>query len=144
MSDLPKDCIAPKEPPFTRTGVDYFGLMEVKCCRITEKRYGVIFTCMAIACSLDTNSGINAITRFIAQRGQVRSIRSDNRTNFVTADKELKEGIGKWNHQKIAEMLHQKDIKCEFNPQVGSHFTGVLERHIRTPRKIIFSLLKEQ
>ncbi|XP_070578819.1 uncharacterized protein [Ptychodera flava] len=151
MSDLPKDRITPEEPPFTRTGVDYFGPLEVKRGRVTEKRYGAIFTCMAtravhleVACSLDTDSCINAIRRFIARRGQVRSIRSDNGTNFVAADKELKESIRRWNQEKIAEMLHQQDIKWEFNPPAGSHFGGVWERHIRTIRKIIFSLLKEQ
>ncbi|XP_070535105.1 uncharacterized protein [Ptychodera flava] len=151
MSDLPKDRITPEEPPFTRTGVDYFGPLEVKRGRVTEKRYGAIFTCMAtravhleVACSLDTDSCINAIRRFIARRGQVKSIRSDNGTNFIAADKELKESIRRWNQEKIAEMLHQQDIKWEFNPPAGSHFGGVWERHIRTIRKIIFSLLKEQ
>ncbi|XP_070569455.1 uncharacterized protein [Ptychodera flava] len=97
---------------------------EVKRGRVTEKRYGAIFTCMAtravhleVACSLDTDSCINAIRRFIARRGQVRSIRSDNGTNFVAADKELKESIRRWNQEKIAEMLHQQDIKWEFNPK---------------------------
>ncbi|XP_070543800.1 uncharacterized protein [Ptychodera flava] len=101
MSDQPKDRITPKEPQFTRTGVDYLRPMVVKRSHVTEQRYGVIFTCMAvhleIAFSLDTDSCINAIRRFIAQRGQVKFIRSDNRTNFVAADKELKESIGKWN-----------------------------------------------
>ncbi|XP_070541092.1 uncharacterized protein [Ptychodera flava] len=91
MSDLPRDHITPEEPPFTRTGVDYFGPMDVKRGRVTEKR-------------------------FIAQRGHVRSIRSGNWTNFVVADKELKESIRRWNQEKIAEKLHQQDIKLEFNP----------------------------
>ncbi|XP_070549472.1 uncharacterized protein [Ptychodera flava] len=123
MSDLPKDRITPEELPFTRTGVDYFRPMEVKYGRITEKRYGMIFTCMATraahleeAWSLDTDLCINGIRKFIAGRGQVRSIRSDNGTNFIAADKELKESINRWNQEKIAEMLHQQDIKWEFNP----------------------------
>lgn len=43
------------------------------------KKYGVIFTCLAIravhrevASSLDTDACLNAIRRFIAKRGQVR------------------------------------------------------------------------
>ena len=60
------------------------------------KRYGVIFTCLAmravhleISHSLDTNSFILALRRLIARRGQVKEIRSDNGTNFVGGEKEL-------------------------------------------------------
>ncbi|XP_070579287.1 uncharacterized protein [Ptychodera flava] len=119
MSDLPRDCITTEEPPFTHTGVDYFGPMEVKHGRATEKR------------------------RFIAQRGQVRSIRSDNRTNFVATDKELKESIRRQNQEKIAETLYKQDITWDSTP-AASYFGGVREHHIRTIRKILFSLLKEQ
>lgn len=57
------------------------------------KRYGVIFTCLAsravhlkVAASLDTDSYINALRRFIARRGHVKKIRSDN---CVGAEREL-------------------------------------------------------
>ena len=47
MADLPIDRITPDEAPFNRTGVDYFGPIEVKRGRVTVKRYGAIFTCVA-------------------------------------------------------------------------------------------------
>ncbi|XP_065939453.1 uncharacterized protein [Magallana gigas] len=90
MANLPKDRIVPDEPPFSRVGVDYFGPFEVKQKRSRVKRYGVIFTCFAsravhleVAASLDTDSYINALRRFIARRGQVKKIRSDNGTLLV-------------------------------------------------------------
>ena len=151
MADLPIDRVTPDEAPFNRTGVDYFGPIEVKRGRVTVKRYGAIFTCMTtravhleVAHSLDTDSCINALRRFIARRGQVKLIRSDNGTNFVGANRELREEIKKWNQSKIADALNQHGIKWEFNPPAGSHFGGVWERHIRTIRKILFSLSKEQ
>lgn len=48
MADLPSERVTPNEPPFTRVGVDYFGPFEVKSRRSIVKRYGVIFTCLAI------------------------------------------------------------------------------------------------
>ena len=46
MASLPKERLALCEPPFTNTGVDYFGPMNVKRGRVTEKRWGCIFTCL--------------------------------------------------------------------------------------------------
>lgn len=72
MANLPKDRLLPDKPPFTNTGVDFFGPFEVSrgCSKV--KRYGVLFTCLTtravhleVAHSLDTSSCINALRRFI-------------------------------------------------------------------------------
>lgn len=84
------------------------------------KRYGFIFTCLAIrevAASLDTDSFINALRWLIAQRGQVLELHLDNGTNFIEADRELKKAIQEWNITKIEGALLQRGIKWTFNPQ---------------------------
>ena len=48
MADLPVDRLTPDQPPFTSVGVDYFGPFQGKRRRSLVKRYGVIFTCLAI------------------------------------------------------------------------------------------------
>ena len=46
MADLPNSRLGYQQPPFTNTGVDYFGPMLVRHGRKTEKRYGMVFTCL--------------------------------------------------------------------------------------------------
>ena len=151
MADLPCDRIVPDEPPFTRVGVDYFGPFEVKSRRSMVKRYGVIFTCLAIraihievAQSLDTDSFINALRRFIARRGQVKEMRSDNGTNFTGAERELKAAVELWNQKQVSDVMLQRGIKWSFNPPAGSHHGGSWERLIRSIRKVLNSTLKVQ
>ena len=141
----------PSEPPFSRVGVDCFGPLNVRRGRSVVKRYGVLFTCLSIraihievAHTLGTNSFINALRRFIARRGQPLQMRSDNGGNFVRGEKELREAVHDWNQDKIHKFLLAKNIKWSFNRATGSHYGGVWERCIRTVRKVMGALAKEQ
>ncbi len=94
MADLPEERVTGDRPPFFNRGVDYFGPFVTKHGRKTEKRYRVIFSCLAtrtvhleISNTLDTSSFIAALRRFISHRGTVNMLRSDNGTNFVGANK---------------------------------------------------------
>lgn len=151
MADMPRERIIPDLPPFTNVGVDYFGPIEVKRGRAMVKRYGVIFTCMAsravhleVAYSLDTDSCINAIRRFVCRRSQVSSLRSDNGTNFVGAERELREALAAIDQSKIRGTLLQKGIDWKFNTPAASHHGGVWERLIRMVRRVLFSVLRQQ
>lgn len=151
MADLPSDRVTVDFPPFTMVGMDYFGPMEVKRGRNTVKRYGVIFTCLTcravhleVAHSLDTDSCINAIRRFVCRRGQVKEIRSDNGTNFISANRELKQVLQNLNQDKIQSALRQDGIKWTFNPPHGAHHGGVWERLVQQVKKILCSVMKQQ
>ncbi|KAL4009499.1 hypothetical protein ACER0C_003351 [Sarotherodon galilaeus] len=151
MADLPRDRVLPDDPPFTNCGVDYFGPYEIKRGRSTVKRYGVIFTCLTtraihleMAASLDTDSFIHALRRFIARRGQIKILRSDNRTNFIGAERELKRAIAEWNVSKIEDHLKQQGIQWTFNPPSGPHHGGVWERLLKSVKKILNVTLRLQ
>ena len=150
MAPLPADRVTPDEPPFTRVGVDYFGPIIVKRGRSNVKRYGALFTCLQIrashlemAESLETDAFINVLRRFIARRGQVKVIRSDNGTNFVGAEKEIKESIEAWNDE-ANDFCQIRGIEWKFNAPGASHHGGVWERMIRSARKILLSLTEQQ
>ncbi|XP_038062578.1 uncharacterized protein LOC119733069 [Patiria miniata] len=151
MGDLPAARVTPDNPPFTSVGVDYFGPVYVKQGRSHIKRYGCIFTCLSmrvvhleVAHSLDTDAFINALRRFIARRGKPQIIMSDNGTNFVGGERELRESLDDLNQRRVSDFLLQQGIRWQFNPPTASHMGGVWERIIRSVSKILRYLLKEQ
>lgn len=151
MADLPEARVTAGKPPFTRVGVDCFGPFFVKRGRSYPKRYGVLFTCLVtravhieVAHNLDTDSFLNALRRFMARRGQPEEIRSNNGTNFVGGERELRAAIQAWNQQRIDAFLVQKNVKWLFNPPKGSHHGGVWERCICTVWKVLNAIPKEQ
>lgn len=151
MADLPEERLMPDNPPFHSVGIDYFGPLTVKLNRSHLKRYGVIFTCLAtravhfeIAHSLNTDSFLAAFTRFCARRGRPDKVFSDNGTNLVSGDKELREMLNSWNQLQINDAMVQKQITWRFNPPHASHMGGVWERLIRSAREILKALAKEQ
>ena len=73
----------------------------------------------------------------------MKEIRSDNETNFASGEKEPREAVLSWNQSKVYNQLLQKNIKWILNPS-GSHHGGVWERLIRTVRRLLKTLLKEQ
>ena len=152
MSDLPYDRVNPA-PPFTYCGVDYFGPFLVKEGRKELKRYGCIFTCftsravhLEVANTLDTDSFINALRRFLSLRGPIRQLRSDRGTNFLSAERELREALSEFDDEQILQFLRKEG--CDFfkfkpNEPSASHMGGVWERQIRTIRSVLARLLQQ-
>ena len=73
MVDLPSDRLTRDDPPFTHAGIDFFGPLYLKRGRSILKHYGCLFTCLTMRAthievtqSLDTDSFINALRRFVA------------------------------------------------------------------------------
>ena len=154
MGDLPENRSG-DAPPFSYCGVDLFGPFTIKERRSELKRYGVVFTCfgcravhLETTITLDTDSFILALRRFVGRRGPVRSIRSDNGGNFVGADGEMKKAMREMDHERIQKYL--SSVSCDwewldwdFNPASASHMGGVWERQIRTVRNVLSSLLMD-
>jgi len=148
MADLPSEHTAAHQPPLSHIGVDFFGPFVAKQCRSSVKCYGCIFSCLTIRAvhidvtqSSSTDSFLDAFRRFISSRGKPLS---DNAGCFVGADRILRESIAAWNQVATNEQFRQKGIQWVFNPPLASHFGGCYERMIRSIRKILNVLLREQ
>ena len=151
MAELPFDRLQ-EEPPFTYCGVNLFGLFVICSKRKELKRYGVMFTCLSsraidieAAHSLDPDSFLLTLRRFIGRRGNVQQMKSDNGSNFGGAVKELRKSIQEMNHSRINEHLqiHRADwITWINNPPTTSHEGRFWERQIRTATSIRNALVK--
>ena len=109
---------------FTYCGVDLFGLLLIKEKRSELKRYGAPFTCVSsravhieVTKSLYTESFILAPCRFMARRGAVCSIWSDNGTNFVVARNKLQRAFKEMKHDEIKSFLQRKWCRLDFMAQ---------------------------
>ena len=63
---------------------------------------------LEVAFDLSADAFLNVLRRFLARRGPVRHIYSDNGTNFVGAERVLKQNIENWNQNQICVYLQDK------------------------------------
>ena len=111
-----------------------------------------MFTCInshavhiEVTLSLDIDSFMQALRRMIARRGNIRTIYSDNGSNFIGAENELKRTFEEMDDKKIQIFMQEFGgdwIEWKQNPPVASHMGGVWERQIYSARRILFSLLQ--
>ena len=102
--------------------------------RSEVKRYGALFTCMAsrtihieVTFNLDTGSFILALRRIIARRENLRPIYSDNESNLIGTERELKKTYSEMNDkiQSFMEGIGEDWIKWHKNLLFASHMGGV-------------------
>ena len=89
---------------------------------------------------------MNVLRCFLARRGPVRQLRSDQGTNLVGAKGELKEALEKMDNDEVRNFLLKKEcdwFEFKLNTPTASHAGGVWERMIRTVRNALDGLLEE-
>ena len=92
---------------------------------------------LEIAYGLDTDLFLNAFYRMTNRRGLPAEMLSDNGTNFVGGERELRELIEKLDGEKIVPSGADKGIKWNFNLPLASHFGEVHESMIKSAKKAI-------
>ena len=153
MSDFPhfRFADAEKQYPFINVGLDYFGSFYIEDnTRKLEKQYICIFTCLVtravhleVCHSLDTDSCLLAIRRFVSRRGYPEIIISDNGTNFTASKKVMNLDNISIDNSYIAQQLSQ-NIVWKMNPPLAPHFGGIWERIIQTAKRTLLIILGSQ
>ncbi|GFX88551.1 putative RNA-directed DNA polymerase from transposon X-element [Trichonephila clavipes] len=139
MEDLPNDRVKVSRV-LTKDGIDYAGPFFIK---LYPGKFKSIFICFAIkAIHLDivtncsTDAFIGALRRFISHRGKPHDIFSDNGTNFVGPNNELKKILQhlfiKEDKEKIENFIVSEGIVWHFNSPATPHFGGLWEADIKS------------
>jgi hypothetical protein len=129
--------------PFTNCGVDFGGPIFLKIGRIrskkTTKAYICLFVCFStktihleLVSDLTAANFLNGLKRFIARRGMVANIYSDNATNFVGAQRDLRDVFLADEFGNIVlRHLAEFNINWHFIPARSPHFGGLWEAGIK-------------
>ncbi|XP_026101210.1 uncharacterized protein LOC113072449 isoform X1 [Carassius auratus] len=150
MADLPVARLRLYKPAFHSTGMDCFGPFLVKIGRRVEKRWGILYKCLTTQAlhvdllnSLDTDSFLMSLRRFIARRGSPVELLSDQGTNFRGGERELCEAFQAMSPDLQRKLAPQK-IAFHFNPPAAPHFGGVWEREIRSIKMALSTTIGDQ
>lgn len=154
MGDLPADRVNETEP-FLHTGVDFAGPFNIKkspgrpasarnpnAATTTTKAWIVIFVCMATrAVHIDVVAGLTiedflgAFERFIMRKGRCAVLHSDNGTNFVGSDNELKRVLRSWAQRLPEQQLANFGTRWKFIAPAAPHKGGLWEAAVRSMKR---------
>jgi len=152
MASLPKERVS-IERPFNRSGVDFCGPILIKSGirRVTAiKCYISVFICfttraihLELVSNLTTDAFLAALTRFMLRRGVCSHIHSDNITNFVGANKVLKQlfQLSK-NNQSVVDEIASRGVQWHFIPPAAPHFGGLWEAAVKSAKHHLLKATK--
>ncbi|XP_036346973.1 uncharacterized protein LOC118756307, partial [Rhagoletis pomonella] len=151
MGQLPTDRLTPHVRPFSYAGVDYCGPFYVTIGRRKEKRWVSLFTCLTtraahleIAEDLSTDAFILCLRNFVNRRGVPIRIRSDNGTNFVGAQKELKAEERMFDFGRIEGEMARRNIEWVFNCPANPSAGGCWERLVQCVKRLLQRVLQQE
>ncbi|XP_018317371.1 uncharacterized protein [Mycetomoellerius zeteki] len=149
MGQLSVTRITPSRP-FLHTGIDYAGPMKIKTWRGREakmyKGYLAIFVCFStsavhieVVTDYSTEAFIAAYKRFTARRGICATLNSDCGTNFVGADRELRQRFDSASQElkELASILINHGTEWRFIPPAAPHFGDKWEAAVKSTNKVI-------
>ncbi|XP_050520061.1 uncharacterized protein LOC126893685 [Daktulosphaira vitifoliae] len=157
MGDLPSSRFE-QGRAFLISGCDFAGPLMIKeslrkrACIL--KCYACIFICFStkavhieLVSDLSTKSFLNALDRFFNRRGIAKILYSDNATNFVGANKYLKEVYDLFQSEEhknqLIKHVAQKGVEWRFIPARSPHFGGLWESAVKSMKTLIFKVLGE-
>lgn len=148
MGNLPEARVTPQRPFFI-TGVDFAGPFWVKDGkaknRTLVKTYLCVFICfttkashLELAGDLSSEGFLNCFKRFVSRRGICSELYSDNGTNFVGAENDMKNVLKQIkSDERFLEFLSINQITWHFSPPYGPNFGGLWEACVKQAKLLL-------
>ncbi|XP_062711095.1 uncharacterized protein LOC134289311 [Aedes albopictus] len=152
MGSLPSVRTTPARP-FVHCGVDYAGPILLRSSTLrsakTIKGYVAVFVCLATKAvhleavsDLSTNAFLAALKRFCGRRGLCTEIWSDHGTNFVGADRSIREHLQSPEfNQAVSRYLADLKVKWTFITPSAPHMGGIWEAAVKSFKKHLRAVL---
>jgi diadenosine tetraphosphate (Ap4A) HIT family hydrolase len=107
------------------------------------KGYIAIFVCFAtravhieLVCDCSISTFLNALKRFIVRRGKPSHLYSDNATNFIGANRELRNLFKQANfNTAVVNHLANEQISWHFIPPRSPHMGGLWEAAVKSTKR---------
>ena len=145
MANLPSYRLQPYTPPFLYSSCDYFGPIKVKIGRNkTAKHYGVIFTCintravhLELATDASTMEFLHVLRRFFCYRGYPKQMISDNGSQMVGAERELRAMIEGWEIKQLKEYCADRGMIWQFTTPLAPHQNSCSESLVKSAKSAL-------
>ena len=92
---------------------------------------------LELAYDMSTDRFLLALRRLISRRGFVKILRSGIGSNFISAEKELKEALKQLNHDKIINVMSRQNIEWKFNPLISPWMGGAWESLVKSVKQTL-------
>ena len=150
MGQLPPSRVIPTS--FYQTGADFAGPIMVKRgytrARTLVKTYICVFICMAtkavhleVVQDLSSDGFLATLRCFVARRGCPETLTTDNGTNFIGAQMELKDLYDLLNTPKTQDAVDRyctaQSIKWSHTPTRSPHFGGLWEAAVKSMKLLL-------
>ena len=156
MGELPKACVH-RSSPFECSGVDYAGPINVRLTKTRGKGtingYIAILICTAtrtvhfeLVEDYSSEAFIAAFHWFSACRGHCKKLYSDQGTNFVDADAQLRQMVDASSSfsSQVFKSLTQEGILWILNPPSAPHFGGLWEAAVKSAKHHLRRVIGDQ
>ena len=144
---LPSDRVTPSKP-FTITGIDFAGPVNIKVGRNEQKAYIALFTCattraihLELCADMTTDTFLMALQRFSGRRSLPHTIYTDNAKTFHAANMELSALWQALSASKTQQFLAHNGVVWKFIAPRAAWWGGWWERMVGTTKRCLRKVL---